>query len=111
MNQRKTIIESQEASHRDLLEAVARNLRLKARILLREKHFLGESCDDLAQTIETYLSKITKTCECCGSKDLDRATFRCSACNDSIAVCNDCKSIVGSCSCGHCVDGATFHEE
>lgn len=111
MDRKETIAEKLEASHRALLIEVASNLRRKAGILSREGHFMGQSCDDLAQIIENYVSKAVGTCECCGSKDLDRATFRCSKCNDSIAVCNDCKSIVGDCGCGNCMDGASFHEE
>ena len=58
MNQKDTNVVNLEEWHRALLVSVAANLRNKARILSREGHFMGESCDDLAQTIETYLSKL-----------------------------------------------------
>jgi len=107
----KTSIEKMEASHRELLVSIASNLRKKANILSRERHFMGDSCDELAKTIEDYLAKTTEICDCCEGKEFDRDNFECYECHDPVAVCTDCKNIVAGCRCGHCVEGATFHEE
>ena len=59
MNPKEVKVAKMEEEHRALLKSVAANLRVKARILQkRMDKAMGESCDDLAQTIETYLSKL-----------------------------------------------------
>lgn len=51
-----------------------------------------------------------KLAECdCDEQKPDNC-YVCEECNQDIVICGECSKIIDGCECGHCPEGATFHE-
>jgi len=49
------------------------------------------------------------TTACCIDAEPDDG-YVCEKCGGGVIFCSDCHTILDPCPCGHCPEGATFHE-
>lgn len=50
-------------------------------------------------------------CPDCGPKNTERDEWACAECNAAVPVCENCRTFIKGCPCGHCETGAHAIEE
>jgi hypothetical protein len=77
----------------------------------RNRRGTGPHPDPMADEYPFAPHTYLPPCPDCGPENTERDEWACAKCNAAVPVCENCRTFIKGCPCGHCQTGAHAIEE